>query len=61
VRENDWKLISKLDAKSGNEILSLHNLAETAPEVKNHVQEQPEKVKELIALHDAWERDVSGK
>jgi arylsulfatase A-like enzyme len=61
VRENDWKLISKLDAKTGKEILSLHNLAETAPEVKNHVQEQPEKVKELIALHDAWERDVSGK
>jgi arylsulfatase A-like enzyme len=61
VRENDWKLISKLDAKTGKEILSLHNLAEATPEVKNHVQEQPEKVKELIALHVAWERDINGK
>jgi hypothetical protein len=54
-------LISKLDAKTGKEILSLHNLAEATPEVKNHVQEQPEKVKELIALHVAWERDINGK
>jgi arylsulfatase A-like enzyme len=61
VRKGDWKLISKFDAKTSKAILSLHNIAEPTPEVKEHAQEQPEKVKELIALHEAWERDVNDK
>ena len=61
VREKDWKLISKLDLKTGKEILSLHNLAEGSPEVKDHAQDQPSKVKDFVALHAAWERDVNNK
>ncbi|MEQ1825061.1 MAG: sulfatase-like hydrolase/transferase [Pirellula sp.] len=59
VRKGDWKLIGKLDAKSSAVTLYLHNLAEPSPEVKDHSQEQPEVVSELLALHQAWLKDVS--
>jgi hypothetical protein len=41
--------------------LSLHNLAENSPEVKNHVLEKPEIVKKLLAMHQEWSRDVNPK
>ncbi|MBT8043806.1 MAG: sulfatase-like hydrolase/transferase [Verrucomicrobiae bacterium] len=50
VREGDWKLIGNDRKRS----LSLHNLADPRPEVKDHAQEQPDKVKALQRLHRQW-------
>ena len=61
VRKGDWKLIGKGVKKTGAVNYSLHNLAEGRPEVKDHAKEHPEIVKELVALHEAWEQDVSPK
>jgi arylsulfatase A-like enzyme len=61
VRKGDWKLICQLDKKTKTPSLSLHNLAEPKPEVKDHAKEQPEIVQELTALHEAWEKDVEAK
>jgi arylsulfatase A len=61
VRKGDWKLIRQLDKKTRKINLSLHNLAETKPELKDHANERPEMVKELMALHEAWERDMESK
>jgi arylsulfatase A len=61
VRKGDWKLIGKVDAKTRATRHSLHNLAEPAPEVTDHAKEQPEIVTELMALHEAWEKDVAPK
>jgi len=58
VRRGDWKLISNFDAKKKSQILSLHNLAESKPEVKDYAMERLEIVKELAALHEAWEKDL---
>jgi arylsulfatase A-like enzyme len=58
VRRGDWKLISNFNAKTKSPTLSLHNLAEPNPEVKDYAKEQPEIVKELAALHEAWEKEV---
>ena len=59
LRRGDWKLISTPDAKTNTPSLSLHNLAEPNPEVKDHAQEQPEIVKQLTALHEAWEKELA--
>ncbi len=61
VRRGGWKLISTLDAKTNTPSLSLHNLAEPNPEVKDHAKEQPEIVKELTALHEAWQKELALK
>jgi arylsulfatase A-like enzyme len=61
VRRGDWKLIHQADNKTKAMKLSLHNLAEPEPEVKDHAQERPEMVKELAALHDAWQKDLDSK
>jgi len=61
VRRGDWKLINKFDSKTKTTALSLHNLAEPKPEVKDHAKEQPEIVRELTALHEAWERELESK
>jgi len=58
VRKGDWKLISQLNRQSKTTELSLHNLAEPSPEVKDHHAEQPQVVKELQALHQAWQEQV---
>ena len=42
VRDGDWKLIGVEPKNSDNPKLSLHNLADEQPEVKNHLKEQPE-------------------
>ena len=69
VREGDWKLIG-IDGKpfSGNRELvtsedknqqvSLHNIAEDMPEVKDHYKDQPEIVARLRDLHESWVKDV---
>jgi arylsulfatase A-like enzyme len=59
VRRGDWKLICTLDAKTNMPSLSLHNLTEPNPEVKDHAQEQPAIVKQLAALHEAWEKELA--
>ena len=61
VRKGDWKLISTLDPKTNRQSLSLHNLAEPNPEVQDHAKEKPEIVKELTALHEAWEKDMASE
>lgn len=61
VRKGDWKLICKPDTKTNHPIYTLHNLAEPNPEVKDHAKQDPAKVQELIALHDAWDKDVNLK
>ncbi len=61
VRKGVWKLIGTFDAKTNAMRHSLHNLAEPKPEVKDHATEQPEIVKELTALHEAWERGLDTK
>jgi arylsulfatase A len=61
VRRGDWKLIHQPDNKSKAMNLSLHNLAEPAPEVKDHAKERPEIVKELTTLHEAWQKDLDSK
>jgi arylsulfatase A-like enzyme len=58
VRRGDWKLIANHNAKTNSPRLSLHHLAEPSPEVKDHAQEQPQLVRELTALHEAWERSL---
>ena len=57
VREGDWKLIGR---KTPNKTrLSLHNLADDKPEVKNYIGEKPDLVQRLSVLHQEWEREVS--
>ncbi len=59
VRDRDWKLIGVEPKNSDNPKLSLHNLADEQPEVKNHLKEQPEIADRLKALHEEWEKDVT--
>jgi hypothetical protein len=47
--------------RTGMARVSLHNLAEPKPEVKDHAADQPETVRALTALHDAWARSVEPK
>ena len=61
VRRGDWKLINQLDKKTRTMHLSLHNLAEPMPEVKDHAKKQQEILKKLIALHEGWEKDLESK
>jgi arylsulfatase A-like enzyme len=61
VRRGDWKLIGVFNAKANQLRLSLHHLAEPSPEVKDHAQAQPQIVRELTALHEAWERSLGSK
>ena len=61
VRRGGWKLIGTFEQKTGGIRLSLHNLAEPQPEVKDHAKEQLEIVRELTALHEAWENDLTPK
>lgn len=61
VRKGDWKLIGKFDPKTRAVNQSLHHLSEPNPEVKDHFQEQPNKVSELLALHSEWVKEVNSK
>ncbi|MDQ3623521.1 MAG: sulfatase-like hydrolase/transferase [Verrucomicrobiota bacterium] len=48
VRSGDWKIIASKDQ------WELYNLANDAAEATNLAAQQPEKIKELTALYDAW-------
>lgn len=56
VREGEWKLLGQ-----NNKVRSLHNLNDPQPEKKNHINEQPEIVARLQALHSTWADDVQPK
>jgi arylsulfatase A len=62
VRQNEWKLISRgHDTKQGaklSEELFLVNLTSDPSEKYKLAAENPEIVKKLTALHEAWARDV---
>jgi len=51
VRDGDWKLVH---GQAGDDPPELFNLANDASEKNNLASAQPEKVKELKALWDAW-------
>lgn len=59
VRDGDWKLLGIPNRKTDAVRYSLHNLADAAPEVKDHAKEKPEIVARLAALHAEWEADIS--
>ena len=58
VRRGDWELIGMTGKRTGLFALSLRYLAEAAPEVKDHAAEHPEIVREMTALHQAWEKET---
>lgn len=61
VRRGPWKLIVNGSRGLGREKLekvTLTNLNDEAPEVKNHAAERPEIVNELKQIHDQWAVDV---
>ncbi len=53
VREGDWKLIGR-DGKAEH----LGNLGEPRPEMKNYINDKPDIVKHLQALHNEWLKEV---
>ena len=57
VREGDWKLIGN----TRNPSVTLHNLADAKPEVKDHAKEKPGVVARLRAIQDAWAKEVAQK
>jgi len=62
VREGDWKLIGRPANRNQPELgasLQLLRLADTEPERKNHLQEQPQVAARLQALHEEWARQVA--
>lgn len=60
VRQGDWKLICRRNAKENQAVYALHHLKDAQPEVKDYAEAEPELVRKLITLHDAWEKDVKG-
>ena len=59
VRDGDWKLIGRENKKSGKAQVTLHNLAEENPELKNHAADQPEVVARLRKMHEEWAKDTT--
>ena len=57
MREGDWKLIGV----AGRPRVTLHNLADAKPEVKNYANDKPKIVDRLRMLHMAWAKDVTPK
>ena len=57
VREGNWKLIGSIR----NSSVTLHNLDDARPEVKDHSKEKPEIVARLQSLHDKWAEEVARK
>jgi len=46
---------------AGRPQVTLHNLADAKPEVKNYAKEKSEIVDRLRMLHTAWAKDVTPK
>lgn len=59
VRKGDWKLIGNKQGKPKNEMrYTLHHLTDEKPEVTDYAEEKPALVRELIALHESWIRNL---
>ena len=59
VRKGDWKLIGNKQGKPKNEMrYTLHRLTDEKPEVTDYAEENPARVRELIALHESWIRNL---
>lgn len=54
VREGDWKLIGS----TRNAKVTLHNLADAKPELKDYAKEKPAVVERLRDLHVQWAEEV---
>jgi hypothetical protein len=52
-------LISSIDAKTKESVLSLHRLTDDEPETKNYAPEKPGLVKRLESKHRAWMENVT--
>ena len=57
VRLGDWKLIGN----TRNSRVSLHNLTDAKPEVKDHAKEKPKVVARLRSIHEQWAEEVARK
>ena len=53
VREGDWKLLGQRDQPQ-----ALHRLSDNEPEKENYLEQKPDLVERLLALHRDWARDV---
>jgi arylsulfatase A-like enzyme len=66
VRKGDWKLIGQQgkkpnQSKNGNPAarMTLHNLADDEPEVRDYAKQRPDIVERLQALHEEWSKEVT--
>ena len=61
VREGNWKLIRRRGGReSATESITLRNLDDDEPEVRDHAADQPRIVARLRSLHEAWSDEVFG-
>jgi arylsulfatase A-like enzyme len=58
VRDGEWKLLGVDRKEGGSTPLSLHNLADAEPEVKDYAGGKPEIVERLFRMHEAWASEV---
>jgi len=64
AREGDWKLLFNDRGVAGRvklDKIHLANLADAAPEVRNHAAAHPEIVARLTRLHEEWGKKVSAE
>jgi arylsulfatase A-like enzyme len=54
TRVGDWKVIRETDTQD----VELYNLVQDPTEKTNVADTQPEKLKELQAIHDAWNKTL---
>ncbi|MDA0349017.1 MAG: sulfatase-like hydrolase/transferase [Verrucomicrobia bacterium] len=58
VREGDWKLISEMNRSTNTPKITLHNLSDEKPEVKDYAKEKPKLLAHLTKLHEDWATEV---
>ena len=58
MREGDWKLISEMNRSTNIPKITLHNLADKKPEVKDYAKEKPKLVAHLTKLQEDWAKEV---
>ncbi|MEM7557821.1 MAG: sulfatase-like hydrolase/transferase [Planctomycetota bacterium] len=66
VREGDWKLLGQAGRRTKEnpkpqDRITLHNLADAKPEVKDYAKEHPEITDRLKKLHQQWAAEVAPK
>jgi arylsulfatase A len=58
VREGDWKLVSEMNRSKNIPQITLHNLADENPEIKDYAKEKPKLLAHLTKLHENWAAEV---